>query len=94
MRRVSFVRLGGVTNPAPAALALHGEGAVHLRHSSVAFDSILGAHLLSILAAGRVCLDCCMAGEVEHRREETSGRAEPEVFGRIDKKVKSKYQLP
>ena len=62
MSRVSFVRLGGVTNPAPAALALHGEGAVHLRHSSVAFDSILGAHLLSILAAGRVCLDCCMAG--------------------------------
>ena len=29
-----------------------------------------------------------MAGEVEHRREETSRRAEPEVFGGIDKIVK------
>ena len=41
MSRVSFVRLGGVTNPAPAALALHGEGAVHLRHRPVAFDNFL-----------------------------------------------------
>ena len=32
-------------------------------------------------------MDCCVAGEVEHRWEETSRRAEPEVFGGIDKMV-------
>ena len=31
MGRVSFVDLGGVAHPAPAALPLLGEGAVHLR---------------------------------------------------------------
>ena len=91
MRRVSFIRLGRVANPAPAALALLGEGAVHLRHNPVLLlDNFLTCvlYLLSILAAGGVCLDCCVAGQVEHRREETSRRAEPEVFGGIDKIVK------
>ena len=88
MSRVSFVRLGRVANSASAALTLLREGAVHLRHRPVAFNKILTfVYLLSILTAGGVCLDCCMAGEVEHRGEETSRRAEPEVFDRIDKKV-------
>ena len=35
MGRVSFVDLGGVAHPAPAALPLLGEGAVHLRSNHV-----------------------------------------------------------
>ena len=99
--RVGFIRLGRVTNPASATLTLLGECAVNLRHNLVAFDKILTCalcirlvYLLSILTACGVCLDCCMAGEVEHRGEETSRRAEPEVFGRVDIKVKLEYQLP
>ena len=54
----------------------------------------LNGHLLPVLAAGRVCLDSCVAGEVEHGREETGGRAEPEVFGRIEAKFISAHHTP
>ena len=41
MGRVSFVDLGGVAHPAPAALPLLGEGAVHLRSNRVDFHKTL-----------------------------------------------------
>ena len=41
MSRVSFIRLGRVTNPAPAALALLREGAIHLRQNPVASENFL-----------------------------------------------------
>ena len=74
MRGMSLVRLGGVANPAPAALTLLSECAVHLTSWKCFFVFLFFSferHLLSVLAAGRVCLDGCVAGEVEHGREET-----------------------
>ena len=41
MSRVSFIRLGRVTNPAPAALAFLYEGAIHLRHNPAGFENFL-----------------------------------------------------
>ena len=64
MRGMSLVRLGRVANPAPAALTLLCEGAVHLG---------------LLLSTGRIGLDLGVGGEIEDGGVQTSGVTVAEI---------------